>query len=60
MPIPQPKPQEEKKDFIMRCMSDPKMNEEYTNKMQRLAICSNTYEKLLHSNIQSSTKQKKS
>lgn len=43
MPIPEPKPQEEKKDFVMRCMSDPKMVEEYDQE-QRLAICSNQYE----------------
>ena len=60
MPIPEPHKNESKKDFIQRCMTDPKMNEEYTNKMQRLAICSNTYEELLHRNLQSSSKQKKS
>ena len=48
MPIPQPNPNEEKKDFIQRCMADSKMASEYTNTDQRLAVCSTTYEERLN------------
>ena len=44
MPIPTPNPNEEKKDFIQRCMIDDVMTDEYKNTDQRLAICSNTYD----------------
>jgi len=44
MPIPKPKANESKKDFIMRCMSDTVMVNEYPNKEQRLAVCSTSYE----------------
>ena len=47
MPIPIPNKNEEKKDFIQRCMSDSKMASEYTNTDQRLAVCSTTYEENL-------------
>jgi len=39
MPIPKPKKNEDKDKFIERCMSDDKMNTEYTDNKQRLAIC---------------------
>jgi len=41
MPIPKPKKDESKKDFISRCMGNPTMNEEYKNPNQRYAICNN-------------------
>lgn len=47
MPIPKPRSNEEKKDFIQRCMSDDKMASEYTNTDQRLAVCSTSYEERL-------------
>lgn len=47
MPIPTPNKNEEKKDFIQRCMSDDKMASEYTNTDQRLAVCSTSYEERL-------------
>ena len=47
MPIPKPRSNEEKKDFIQRCMSDDKMVSEYTNTDQRLAVCSTSYEENL-------------
>lgn len=47
MPIPKPRSNEEKKDFIQRCMSDDKMASEYTNTDQRLAVCSTSYEENL-------------
>lgn len=56
MPIPQPNPNEEKKDFIQRCMADSKMASEYTNTDQRLAVCSTTYEERLNKvNLESYT-----
>ena len=56
MPIPKPRSNEEKKDFIQRCMSDDKMAFEYTNTDQRLAVCSTTYEENLNKvNLESYT-----
>ena len=55
MPIPQPNPNEEKKDFIQRCMSNEKMVSEYKNTDQRLAVCSTTYEELSKVNLESYT-----
>ena len=46
MPIPQPNPNEEKKDFIQRCMSDEKMVSEYDNE-QRAAVCRSAFEEKL-------------
>jgi len=39
MPIPRPKEQEERDEFIDRCMSDETMKKEYPNEKQRLAVC---------------------
>jgi hypothetical protein len=39
MPIPSKKPQENKKDFLPRCMSNETMKQEYPNSKQRMAIC---------------------
>lgn len=47
MPIPKPRSNEDKKDFIQRCMSDDKMASEYENTDQRLAVCSTSYEENL-------------
>ena len=47
MPLPKPTPQENKKEFIMRCMSDDTMNKEFPETDQRLAACSTTYEENL-------------
>ena len=38
-PIPSPGKKESKKEFINRCVSDPKMNDEYPNSDQRYAVC---------------------
>jgi len=38
MPVPNKKDNEKQEDFLSRCMSDPKMREEYDYK-QRLAVC---------------------
>lgn len=39
MPIPKRRGDEDRDDFLSRCMSDPKMNEEYPDKGQRFAVC---------------------
>ena len=39
MPIPTPKPNEQRDEFIGRCMADSKMITEYTDAAQRYAIC---------------------
>lgn len=44
MPIPKPNPNEEKKEFVMRCMSNDTMVKEFPDTDQRLAVCSSTYE----------------
>lgn len=44
MPIPKPNKDEQKKDFIMRCMVDNVMVREYKDTDQRLAVCSQTFE----------------
>jgi len=39
MPIPKPRKNENKNEFIDRCMGDDKMVSEYTDNKQRLAVC---------------------
>ena len=47
MPIPKPRKDESKKDFVQRCMIDDTMTFEYEDIDQRLAVCSTTYEEKL-------------
>ena len=44
MPIPKPRKDESKSDFIQRCMTDETMTFEYEDIDQRLAVCSTSYE----------------
>jgi hypothetical protein len=39
MPLPKPKSDEQREEFIRRCMGDSVMKSEYPNNAQRLAIC---------------------
>lgn len=39
MPIPKPRKDEERDDFVSRCAGDSEMNSEYPDQKQRLAIC---------------------
>lgn len=39
MPIPKPKPGEDKQKFVGRCMGDATMNKDYPDQKQRAAIC---------------------
>ena len=43
MPIPTPKKNEKRNDFIQRCMVGPVMIKEFKNTDQRLAICAKVY-----------------
>ena len=43
MPIPKPKKNENRNDFIQRCMIDPVMIKEFKNTDQRLAICAKVF-----------------
>jgi len=39
MPLPTKNPNEEREEFIARCMGDEIMKKEYPNNAQRLAVC---------------------
>lgn len=39
MPIPTPKTEEEKNEFLRRCVQDHVIIEEYPNPKQRVAVC---------------------
>ena len=43
MPIPKPRTNESRQDFLNRCMGDDTMVDEY-NSNQRLAVCTNEYD----------------
>jgi len=45
MPMPKPKTDESKKDFLQRCMGDPVMVEDYDDEKQRYAICNSLWDK---------------
>jgi hypothetical protein len=45
MPIPTPTPIETKNEFIDRCMNDEVMKTDFPDNMQRLAVCSVSYDK---------------
>jgi hypothetical protein len=52
MPIPKRKENEDRSDFLSRCMSDPKMNEEYPDNAQRYAVCNQSAKGSLQQEIQ--------
>lgn len=41
--LPSPQGGESENDFISRCMSDDRMQDEFPKKKQRLAVCYNQY-----------------
>lgn len=45
MPLPNPKKDEEKNDFMNRCMSDATMNKEFKDNKQRVAVCMAQYDR---------------
>lgn len=44
MPLVTPRPDEQRHEFLNRCMSSDKMNEEYPDREQRFAVCVSQYE----------------
>lgn len=44
MPLPEKQPNENKDDFISRCMSDNVMTKEFPDTDQRLAVCNSQWE----------------
>lgn len=44
MPIPKPKKNERKNDFLNRCMADDVMTNEYRIAGQRFAVCNMSFE----------------
>lgn len=44
MPLPKPRKNEDKDEFISRCMADDVMNREYKDRKQRRAICEKQWE----------------
>lgn len=44
MPLPTPTTEESKNEFVARCMSDAKMQGEYPDAQQRIAVCIVQYE----------------
>ena len=44
MPIPKPKTNESRQQFLKRCMGDDTMTSEYTDSNQRLAVCTTEYD----------------
>jgi uncharacterized protein len=55
MPIPKPKSNENRQQFLTRCMGDDTMTNEYTDSNQRLAVCTSEYD----SNKEDSTQNEK-
>jgi hypothetical protein len=45
MPLPAPKPNEKKDDFLKRCMGNPTMNQDFPDNKQRYAVCNNLWAK---------------
>ncbi len=45
MPLTKKRPGEKRKDFMMRCMTDPQMIKEFKSTDQRLAVCITQYNK---------------
>lgn len=45
MPLPKPKANESRKDYMQRCINDKVMIDEYRNANQRIAVCSSIFEK---------------
>ena len=44
MPIPKPRKNEPKKEFIKRCMGSPTMKKEFPSNDQRNAVCYKSWE----------------
>jgi hypothetical protein len=44
MPLPNPTSEESKNDFVARCISDAKVQSEFPDAQQRIAVCIAQYE----------------
>lgn len=45
MPLPNPKKDEKRDEFVSRCMSDDGMGKEFPKDKQRVAVCYSIYKK---------------
>lgn len=45
MPLPKPRPRENRSKFIQRCMSDPNVKRDFTFKGQSFAVCQSLFKK---------------
>lgn len=54
MPIPKPRPTEEREDFINRCMGDDVMVDDFPNNAQRFAVCASAWREKSDGNSRSS------
>jgi hypothetical protein len=45
MPLPSPRKNQKKEDFISSCMASPAMGQEYKDPKQRLAVCYSQHRK---------------
>jgi hypothetical protein len=45
MPLPEPRPEEDKNAFVARCIADTNARGEFPDMVQRVAVCINQYEK---------------
>lgn len=45
MPLPKPKANETRREFMQRCITDTTMVNEYRNANQRIAVCSTLFKK---------------
>ena len=46
MPVPKPRKREEQDKFMSRCMGDSKMNEEFPDQKQRVAVCMQSWREM--------------
>lgn len=44
MPIPEPRPDEDRDEFLARCVLDDVMRDEFPDRNQRLAVCISQFE----------------
>lgn len=45
MPLPRPKDEEKRQEFIQRCMSDEEIRKEFGTNAQRYAVCVRIWDK---------------
>lgn len=58
MPLPAPKPNQSKKDFMKTCMANQTMNNEFPEQGQRYAVCNSLWEKRKKGGITTTIKHK--